>query len=340
MLLSSLGVMLTTLMSPAELFAALNELKELNKRSPHQAISYYQNIVSQIPSSPSTGSMELHLAGMEAAIRTDRPKLINTALNIASQYDWVASTTHGEFNIFVPMAIYHRRTGDYSYAEYLNKCALNWAKSEQQLSKVVSNLSVIYRYTEQHSKAIELLKEQLEVVSKKSVKAGLYNNLGNFYQLQNRYVEAKSVYKKAFLIHSMNNNTFLSSSVGLNLLKTMITTSNWSDFSRFMPAVSKFVEQSEHPDFIAYLYWQNLIVSVKHQGKTLLPEQVNTLKKSMPLLNATEVSPSITEFVNLLAHSELSKAWQATINSSPKPVKEKTIKRISVSLPCAKTSKP
>ncbi|TMP42188.1 hypothetical protein CWB96_01435 [Pseudoalteromonas citrea] len=338
MLLSSLSVMLTTLMSPAELFGALNELKSLNQRSPHQAISYYQTIIPHIPTSPSKGSMELHLAGMEAAIRTDTPVLVRSALKVASQYDWVTSIKHGEFNIFVPMAIYHRRIGDHSYAEYLNKCALTYAKSEQQLSKVVSNLSVIYRYTEQHNKAIQLLKEQLNVVSTKSIKAGLYNNLGNFYQLQSRYIDAKTVYKRAFLIHSMNNNAFLSSSVGLNLLKTMISTSNWSDFSRFEPAVSQFVEQSEHPDFIAYLYWQKLIVSVKHQDKKLTSEQVKKLKESMPLLHTTEVSPSITEFVNLINHSELANEWRILIDRPHEPIREQVVSRIPVALPCAKNN--
>lgn len=338
MLLTSLSVMLTTLMSPAQLFGALNELKALNQRSPNQAISYYQNINSHIPTSPSKGSMEIHLAGMEAAIRTDTHIMVRSALKVTSQHDWVKSIKDGEFKILVPMAIYHRRIGDHSYAEYLNKCALSWAKSELQLSKVVSNLSVLYRYTEQHNKAIQLIKEQLKVVDTKSIKAGLYNNLGNFYQLKNRYIEAKSVYKKAFLIHSMNSNAFLSSSVGLNLLKTMISTSNWSDFSRFAPAVSKFVDQSEHPDFIEYLYWQKLIVNVKHQDKKLTPKQIKRLKESMPLLHTTEISPSITEFINLINHSELANAWRIFIDRPHEPIREQVIHRIPVSLPCAKNN--
>jgi tetratricopeptide (TPR) repeat protein len=337
MLLSTLNiVMLATFMNPDQLFGALNDLKALNKRSPHKAITYYQNIVPQIPTLPSKGSMLLHLAGMDAAIKTKNASMVNTTLQITSQQNWLSSIEHGEYKVFVKMAIYHRKIRDYNYAEYLNSCALSWAVSEQQLNKVVNNLSVIYRYTEQYSKAIELLEKKLIKVNSKTLKAKMYNNLGNFYQLMNRYNEAGAVYKKSFLIHSINDYPLMSSTVGLNLLQAMILTENWSEFSRFIPAINQSVAKTEHQDLIQYLYWQRMVFNVKYHGNILTPAQEKRLIQSMPLLHTPDISASITDYVNILNIDTLSSEWRTIIKRPFNLKVEKVNKRLPVKIACNK----
>ncbi|MBQ4848190.1 tetratricopeptide repeat protein [Pseudoalteromonas sp. MMG005] len=321
-------------LSPAPLFNALNEIKSLNRTEPNKALQYYEEIIDRIPTIPSKGSMELHLAGLEAAIRTNNSQLISHSLDIITQSRWLDTTVHSHFRIFVPMAIHHRRIGDYDYAKYLNLCALNWAATARDYTKVVGNLTVVYRYTGQHKEAVTLLKKSLLRASTQTVKAGIYNNLGNFYLLEKDYKQAESMYKKALKIHNLENDILLSSSVGLNLLYIMTQQQDWQNFARYKDAIQQTVTHSEKADFIEYLNWLLLVFRTRGDGALLTADEVDRLNTHMPMLVTTEIAPSIAEFVLLFDHKKLNAAWDQVY---PLPINKiiSTGKRAPIELSCS-----
>lgn len=146
-----------------------------------------------------------------------------------------------------PLGNLYTKIGDYDNAEHVIKSYLYTANKDNNSTLIyagILNLSNVYQASGKSEVAIDLIKKSLKNPSLTNIqKAGLLNNLGTNYTIQQQHELAETAFKEAIYIVKDNNQPEIIANSYRNLAQLHLQKNNIEKASREFEKAKKFFFQ-------------------------------------------------------------------------------------------------
>ena len=223
-----------------------------------------------------------HLLGLKAALLSQDIPLAQQLAHKLAAPSWRKQADAANTSLLNNMGLLFRRLKVYAFAMEAYQCSLDYEQKNRAV--VLHNMAVVARKSGDLQKALTLLKQARELMTKPEHIAAYYNNVANIYSDLGDSDKALEAFHQAFLRHGMTRNVRGQVRTGLNAVETLISTRDWNGFARYFPVVDNAVSQLDNKGYSAMWVWQQAVVK-SLQGHVLSDEEVNELMSLLPHLS-------------------------------------------------------